>query len=78
MVIFPGSSKDYSFCILDKLECFINPNPVLGVYMCHSRVAGRTRETRGKRNNGILITEHRIHYHIDELTDKDSGKTQGL
>ncbi len=45
---------------------------------CHGRVAGRTRETRGKRNNGILITEHRIHYHIDELTDQDSGKTQGL
>ncbi len=49
-----------------------------GPSICHSRVAGRTRETRGKRNNGILITEHRIHYHIDELTDKDSGKTQGL
>ncbi len=39
---------------------------------------GRMRETRGKANKGILITEHRIHYHIDELTDKDSGETQGL
>ncbi len=45
---------------------------------CHGRAAGRTRETRGKRNNGNLMTEHRIHNHIDELTDKDSGKTQGL
>ncbi len=45
---------------------------------CHSRAAGRTRETRGKRNNENLMTEHRIHNHIDELTDKDSGKTQGL
>ncbi len=45
---------------------------------CHGRVAGRTRETSGKRNNGTLMTEHRIHNHIDELTDKDSGKTQGL
>ncbi len=24
------------------------------------------------------MTAHRIHNHIDELTDKDSGKTQGL
>ncbi len=47
-------------------------------YICHGRAAGRTRETRGKRNNGNLMTEHRIHNHIDELTDKDSGKTQGL
>ncbi len=49
--------------------------------MCHGRVAGRTRETRGKRNNGILMKEHRIHTtstYIDELTDKDSGETQGL
>ncbi len=46
--------------------------------MCHGRVAGRTRETRGKRNNGILMKEHRIHNYIDELMDKDSGETQGL
>ncbi len=43
-----------------------------------SRVAGRTREMSGKRNNGILMTAHRIHNYIDEITDKDSGKTQGL
>ncbi len=49
-----------------------------GPSICHGRAAGRTRETRGKRNNGNLMTEHRIHNHIDELTDKDSGKTQGL
>ncbi len=48
------------------------------LWYCHSRAAGRTRETRGKRNNGNLMMEHRIHNHIDELTDKDSGKTQGL
>ncbi len=48
------------------------------MYKCHGRVMGRTRETRGKRNNGILMTEHRIHNYIDELMDKDSGKTQGL
>ncbi len=59
------------------LNCKLSTNTTSS-YNCHSRVAGRTRETRGKRNNGILITEHRIHYHIDELTDKDSGKTQGL
>ncbi len=48
---------------------------------CHGHVAGRTRETRGKRNNGILMKEHRMHTtstYIDELTDKDSGETQGL
>ncbi len=42
--------------------------------ICHGRVAGRTRETRGKRNNGILMKEHRIHTtstYIDKLTDKD-------
>ncbi len=39
---------------------------------------GRTRETRGKVNNGILIIEHRIHNYIDERTDQDSGETQGL
>ncbi len=50
----------------------------LGPSICHGRVAGRTRETRGKRNNGNLMTKHRIHNHIDELTDQDSGKTQGL
>ncbi len=49
-----------------------------GPSICHGHAAGRTRETRGKRNNGNLMTEHRIHNHIDELTDKDSGKTQGL
>ncbi len=47
-------------------------------YNCHSRVAGRTRETRGEVNKQSFNDEHRIHYHIDELTDKDSGKTQGL
>ncbi len=31
-----------------------------------------------KVNKSNLFTEHRIHYQIDELTDKDSGKTQGL
>ncbi len=31
-----------------------------------------------KVNKSNLFTENRIHYHIDELTDKDSGKTQGL
>ncbi len=53
-------------------------NAVSETLYCHSRAAGRTRETRGKRNNGNLMTEHRIHNHIDELTDQDSGKTQGL
>ncbi len=48
------------------------------VNMCHGRAAGTTRETRGKRNNGNLMMEHRRYNHIDELTDKDSGKTQGL
>ncbi len=42
------------------------PPSFLGPSICHSRVAGRTRETRGKRNNGILMTEHRIHNYIDE------------
>ncbi len=46
--------------------------------MCHGRVAGRTRETRCEVNKQSFNDEHRIHYHIDELTDKDSGKTQGL
>ncbi len=41
--------------------------------MCHSRVAGRTRETRGKVNNRSLMVQHRRHNYIDELTDKDSG-----
>ncbi len=45
---------------------------------CHSRVAGRTRETRDEVNKQSFNDEHRIHYHIDELTDQDSGKTQGL
>ncbi len=54
------------------------PSFFCGPSICHGRAAGRTRETRGKRNNGNLMTEHRIHNHIDELTDKDSGKTQGL
>ncbi len=43
---------------------------------CHGRAAGRTRETRGKRNNGNLMMEYRRYNHTDELTDKDSGKTQ--
>ncbi len=30
--------------------------PSLGPSICHSRVAGRTRETRGKRNNSVLMT----------------------
>ncbi len=48
--------------------------------MCHGLVAGRTRETRGKRNNGILMKELRIHTTSTyiKLTDKDSGETQGL
>ncbi len=46
--------------------------------ICHSRVAGRTRETRGEVNKQSFNDEHRIHYHIDELTDQGSGKTQGL
>ncbi len=54
------------------------PPSFLGLSICHGRAAGRTRETRGKRNNGNLMMEHRIYNHIDELTDKDSGKTQGL
>ncbi len=53
-------------------------HPFLSPSICHSRVAGRTRETRGKRNNGILMTEHRIHNYIDEMTDKDSGKMSRL
>ncbi len=68
-------------CIYDlNYSCHVIKNKKIFILetLCHSRVAGRTRETRGKRNNGILITEHRIHYHIDEMTDKDSGKTQGL
>ncbi len=52
--------------------------PFLGPSICHGRVAGRTRETRGEVNKQSFNEEHRIHYHIDELTDKDSGKTQGL
>ncbi len=50
----------------------------LGPSICHGRVAGRTRETSGEVNKQSFNDEHRIHYHIDELTDKDSGKTQGL
>ncbi len=54
------------------------PPSFLGPSICHGRAAGRTRETRGKRNNGNLMMEYRIYNHTDELTDKDSGKTQGL
>ncbi len=42
--------------------------------VCHGRVAGRTRETRGKVNNGILIIEHRIHNYIDCERTKTQGK----
>ncbi len=51
------------------------PPSFFGPSICHGRVVGRTRETRGKVNKQSFNEEHRIHYHIDELTDKDSGKT---
>ncbi len=63
-------------------ELWTAVNSILyGPLICHGRVAGRTREMRGKRNNRIVMKEHRIHTtstYIDELTDKDSGETQGL
>ncbi len=39
---------------------------LFGPFICHGRVTGKMRETRGKVNNGILIIEHRIHNYIDE------------
>ncbi len=64
-----------------KISCGRRPRSSIfffGPSICHGRVAGRTRETRGEVNKQSFNEEHRIHYHIDELTDKDSGKTQGL
>ncbi len=63
-------------------ELWTAVNSILyGPLICYGRVVGRTLETKGKRNNGILMKEHRIHTtstYIDELTDKDSGETQDL
>ncbi len=39
---------------------------------------GKDAGTRGEVNKQSFNEEHRIHYHIDELTDKDSGKNSGL
>ncbi len=38
---------------MSSIICFFNNSDVLLECMCHGRVAGRTRETRGKVNNGI-------------------------
>ncbi len=47
----------------DEHDVFVH---FAGLFICHGRVAGRTRETRGKVNKVILITEHRIHHYVDE------------
>ncbi len=54
------------------------PPSFLGPSICHGRVMGRTRETRGKVNKQSLMVQHRRHNYIDEMADKDSGETQGL